>query len=80
LKVNNCTWKNTTLECIRTQFYNNTNDTFIAQNNTFLTGAAVAILKRTFDPDYVVLQGNTFNNAALTNLTTTSAVNNVATP
>lgn len=80
LKVNNCTWKNTTLECIRTQFYNNTNDTFIAQNNTFLTGAAVAILKRTFDPDYVILQGNTYNNAALTDLTTTSSVNNVTTP
>ena len=80
LKVNNCTWKNTTLECIRTQFYNNTNDTFIVQNNTFLTGAAVAILKRNFDPDYVILQGNTYNNAALTDLTTTSSVNNVATP
>lgn len=80
LKVNNCTWKNTTLECIRTQFYNNTNDTFIVQNNTFLTGAAVAILKRTFDPDYVILQGNTYNSAALTDLVTTSSVNNVATP
>lgn len=79
-KVNNCTWKNTTLECIRTQFYNNTNDTFIAQNNTFLTGATVAVLKRTYDPDYVVLQGNTYNCTTLTNLTTTSAVNNVSTP
>jgi hypothetical protein len=77
-KFNNCEWHNTSLECLRTQFYDLTNDTFIVQNCSFYTGAATAILKRTFSPTYVILQGNTYDSTSLTDLTTTSSVNNVA--
>lgn len=77
IKFNNCEWHNTSLECLRTQFYDLTNDTFIVQNCSFYTGAAIAILKRNYSPTYVVLQGNTYSSTNLTDLTTTSSVNNV---
>ena len=81
LKMINCLWSmSDATECWYGNFYNVTKDTVIIQNCTFYTTATYAIKLWNNAPDYLVLQGNTFNNANLTDMVPTSNVNNVATP
>lgn len=81
LKMDNCLWNmSSATECWYGNFYNVTKDTVIIQNSTFYTTATYAIKQWNHTPDYLVLQGNTYNNANLTDMTPTSAANNVATP
>jgi hypothetical protein len=81
LKFVGCTWKNTTeLPCIYGNYFNRAKDQLFVQNCSFYTANATAIVQWNYSPDYVVLQGNTYNCTNLTNMTATSSVNNVATP
>ena len=81
LKMVNCLWSmNDATECWYGNFYNVTKDSVIIQNCTFYTSATYAVKLQNTAPDYLVLQGNTYNNANLTDMTPTSNVNNVATP
>jgi hypothetical protein len=81
LKMSNCLWEmNTATECWYGNFYNVAKDTVIIQNCTFYTTATYAVKQWNATPDYLVLQGNTYSSANLTDMTATSATNNVATP
>jgi hypothetical protein len=81
LKMSNCLWKmSTATECWYGNFYNVVKDTVIIQNCTFYTTATYAVKQWNVTPDYLVLQGNTYSSANLTDMVPTSAVNNVATP
>lgn len=81
LKMENCVWKMSgATSCWYGNFYLVTKDTVILQNCSFYTTATYAVEQWLHTPTYLVLQGNTYNNANLTNMATTSSANNVAIP